>query len=158
MTLIIELSKVEPFEIELLIPDTNTLIRQAKQPSQIVAVVGAPGVPGPPGPAAYTVTAAEALGGNRAVTVDGYHATPATLDKLIGITTGAVSLGEDATVVRWGIMTEPSWTWTADQPIFVGAAGVLTQTPPVSGTVRRIAWAVSPTQISIDLFPTIRLA
>jgi len=125
-------------------------------PSAVVSIIGPRGVPGPAANQ-VTVTAQEALGGHRAVTADGFHATPALLDKLAGISTGAASIGETATLQRSGLMAEPSWTWTPDAPVFVTAAGVLTQTPP-SGTARRVAWAISATEINIDLFPIIQLA
>lgn len=133
---------------------TNAIARQ--NPSAVVGVIGPRGAQGPSGNQ-VTVTAQEALGGHRAVTADGYHATPSLLDKLAGISTGAASLGDTANLQRSGLMTEPSWTWTPDAPVFVGAAGVLTQTPP-SGTARRIAWAISATEINVDLFPIIQLA
>ncbi|MEM9968501.1 MAG: hypothetical protein AAF755_10405 [Pseudomonadota bacterium] len=116
-------------------------------------------VVGPPGPAgnAKTVVAAEPLGGHRAVTVDGYLADQLTLARLAGITKAAGALGALVEYQRDGFMSEPSWNWTPNQPIFVGAFGVLTQTPPVTGSVRRVAWPVSPTEINIDLFIPIQL-
>lgn len=133
---------------------TNAIAR--KNPSAVVSVIGPRGAQGPSG-AQVTVTAQEALGGHRAITADGFHATPSLLDKLAGISTGAASIGETAVLQRSGLMVEPTWTWTPDAPVFVGAAGVLTQTPP-SGVARRVAWAISATEINVDLFPIIQLA
>lgn len=104
------------------------------------------------------ITAAQALGLYRAVTIDGFYAdttTPASLNKYAGITTTALSLGEEKYVVKAGLMTEAGWTWTPDAPIFIGTNGTLTQTP-VSGPMRRIGWAISATQINLDPFPTIK--
>lgn len=133
---------------------TNAIART--NPSAVVSVIGPRGAQGPSG-AQVTVTAQEALGGHRAITADGFHATPSLLDKLAGISTGAASIGETAVLQRSGLMVEPTWTWTPDAPVFVGAAGVLTQTPP-SGVARRVAWAISATEINVDLFPIIQLA
>lgn len=103
------------------------------------------------------VTAQENLGGHRVITAAGFHATEATLDQIVGISTAATVVGQKVSIKSIGFMSEPSWTWTPGQPLFVTGAGVLTQTPP-TGTVRRIAWAISATEINVDLFPTIQLA
>lgn len=105
-----------------------------------------------------SVVASEPLGGHRAVTADGLHATPQTLDRLVGITLGAGPLGAAVQYVSRGLMTEASWAWQAGAPVFVGLAGVLTQTPPVSGPARRVAWALSATEINVDLQPIIQLS
>lgn len=105
-----------------------------------------------------SVIAAEPLGGHRAVTADGLHATPQTLDRLVGITLGAGPLGAAVQYVSRGLLTEPSWAWQADAPVFVGLSGVLTQTPPATGPARRVAWALSATEINVDFFPTIKLS
>ncbi len=102
-----------------------------------------------------TVLAAQPLGGHRAVTVDGFHADPEDADSLAGITTAAGAAGSVVDVVVKGPMVEPSWNWTPGQPVFIGALGVLTQNPSTTGLIRRIAWAVSPTQINVDLMPPI---
>lgn len=101
------------------------------------------------------VIAAEALGGNRAVTVDGFHANPEDADRFGGITLTSGVLGATVGVLVKGLMTEGSWNWTPDQPIFIGPNGVLTQSPSTTGLIRRIAWAMSPTQINVDLMPPI---
>ncbi len=120
----------------------------------------APFIRGPKGDPGNTdsVVASEPLGGHRAVTADGWHATPSTLDHLVGITAGAGATGDATEYVSHGLMVEPSWTWQAGAPIFVGLDGVLTQTPPVSGLTRRVAWAISETEINVDLQPTIQLS
>lgn len=102
-----------------------------------------------------TVLAAEPLGGHRAVTVTGFHANPEDADLLAGITSAAGVLGSTVDVVVKGFVEEGSWNWTPDQPIFLGAAGVLTQNPSTTGTIRRIAWAVSATAINVDILPPV---
>lgn len=101
-----------------------------------------------------TITAGEALGGHRAVTAAGLHATDATLDLVIGITSGAAAQGDLAPYVEAGAMDEGSWSWTPGGPVFVGASGVLTQTEPV-GALKRIGTAVTATRLAVDLQPTI---
>lgn len=102
-----------------------------------------------------SVLAQENLGGHRAVTVDGFHAGPEDADRLVGISSQAGSTGATVDVVTKGLMEESSWNWNPDAPIFIGAAGVLTQTPSTSGLVRRIAWAISAKEINVDIMPPI---
>ena len=102
-----------------------------------------------------SVVAAEALGGHRAVTVDGFHASPADADKLAGISMTSGVFGATVDVVVKGLMEEGSWNWTPGLPVFIGAAGVLTQNPSTTGLIRRIAWAVSPTSLNVDILPPI---
>lgn len=102
-----------------------------------------------------TVLAAEPLGGHRAVTVTGFHANPEDADLLAGITSAAGVLGSTVDVTVKGLMSEPSWNWTPGQPVFIGSLGVLTQIPSTTGLIRRIAWAVSATEINVDLMPPI---
>ncbi len=102
------------------------------------------------------ITAAEALGLYRAVRHDGFYAS-STLNDLsayAGITTVALALGEVGNVVRTGLISDNSWTWVQNEAVFISANGLLTQTPPVL-PIRRIGWAISPTQINLDPFPII---
>lgn len=101
-----------------------------------------------------TVTATEAIGGNRAVTAAGLYPVEATLDLILGVTLGAAVSGALVEYVGSGPMTETGWAWTPGAPIYAGPLGVLTQIEPL-GTFRRIATAVSPTKITVDLQPTI---
>jgi hypothetical protein len=70
-----------------------------------------------------------------------------------GIATGAVGQGETARVQVYGPLREPSWSWTAGLPIYVGTNGSLTQSAPTTGWLQQIAVADSPTQIFIDPQP-----
>lgn len=53
-------------------------------------------------------------------------------NKVIGLSTGAVSQSAQATIQSYGELVEPSWNWTQDVPVYLGADGYLTQTPPAS--------------------------
>jgi hypothetical protein len=128
---------------------------------------GATGATGPAGPAGLTVEifdAGETLGGNRAVKVHSdnraYYvsaSTPTDIGKACGITTGATTIGSSATIQRFGLMTEPSWTWVPG-PVYVGVNGALTQTPPASGFVQAIGEAITATSLFIQPWPAIQLA
>lgn len=103
-----------------------------------------------------SITSAMALGLFRAVTFSGIYCEPDidSLSEYAGVTTVAVGLGETTKVVKSGLITEGSWSWTPNAPIFVGTLGVLTQTPGAL-PIRRIGWAISATQIILDPFPII---
>lgn len=119
---------------------------------------GADGEPGVAGGVVVQCTVGEALGGHRVVVLNAAaaavyasNAVPEHLHKVLGLTTGAVILGAEATVQTGGEMTEPTWAWTLDAPIFLGANGLLTQTPPVSGFLLVVAFPVTATKIFIKL-------
>lgn len=99
-----------------------------------------------------------ALGGHRVVRATtpgnvGYvdPSDPAQAHAALGLTVGAASGGTAVEVQYAGAMTEPSWSWTANLPIFVGAAGVPTQTPPSVGFHAPIGVAVSATSMVIQI-------
>lgn len=133
---------------------------------QIVTVgeAGPAGADGVDGGAEITKTATVALGGHRAVVPDAVggviYADSSTLthrDKVLGITTGAVSAGASATIRTYGELTEPSWAWTLDEPVFLGLTGLLTQTPPSSGFVQRVGFPTAATKLFIDIDDAVTL-
>lgn len=107
--------------------------------------VAAPGPQGPAGVAeqirAPTLTADGALSGHRAVRPTGAgtveyaeNQTAAHAHGPLWVTTAAAADGAPVTAIAYGTVTEPSWTWTAGQPVFLGAGGALTQTAPTAPT------------------------
>lgn len=107
-------------------------------------------------------TAGEDIGGHRVVIqyTDGcvYYASN-TSDShkhaILGITTGAVSSGNTATIQTYGELTEPSWTWTPGLPVFLSTNGLLTQTAPSSGFVLVIGTAQTATKLFVSIKPPI---
>lgn len=92
---------------------------------------------GPAGGTATTETAGEALGGHRIARLDAggdavyaSNDVPADALSVLGLTLGAAVLGDPIDVQRMGEVTEPSWTWSLDQPVYLGTNGGLTQTAP----------------------------
>ena len=121
-------------------------------------VDGADGAPGVAGGVVVLCTAGEALGGHRVVVLNAAaeavyasNAVPEHLHKVLGLTTGAVILGAEATVQTGGEMIEPTWAWTLDAPIFLGENGLLTQTEPTTGFSLVVAFPVTATKIFIKL-------
>lgn len=129
-----------------------------REPEIVLLDVGTQGPPGPPGEVGQSYVefpAAAPLGGHRAVrlvlgqAVYADSAEVADANLVLGITRGAVVAGALAQIQTAGLMSESSWAWTPDQPVFVGAAGTLTQAPPAAGFSLVIGIATGPTQIHI---------
>lgn len=117
---------------------------------QVVVTDGVRGQDGTNTQATFDKTAAVDLSGHRVVTPrsDGTveYATnlePADATAPIWLTLGAALAGEPVSVVAFGEVVEPSWNWTSGLPIFLGADGVLTQTPPTAPAVFILQLAAS---------------
>lgn len=121
---------------------------------------GATGPAGPPGAAALTVTAGAALSGHRIVYLDAagkaqYASNQTASHALIalGLTLGAAALDEAVSVQRSGEVTEPSWSWTLEQPVYLGDTGLLTQTAPTSPALfqRIVGFPTAATKLFLAL-------
>lgn len=101
--------------------------------------------------------AATNLGGNRVVFInssdEAEYADNTVLTNtniVLGLTTGAVSIGEIARIQTYGQMTEPTWSWTLEQPVFLGTNGLLTQTHPTAPAFALVVgFPVTPTTLMI---------
>lgn len=110
--------------------------------------------------------AAVTLSGHRVVTpqADGQlnyasNDNAAHLAAPLWITVGAASPGASVDVLLFGLMIEPSWSWTPG-PVYLGTNGVLTQTPPAApGAVFivQVGTATSPTSLFVDRAPSIKI-
>ena len=104
----------------------------------------------------YAGTAGAVISGHRAVyvsTTDGkvYPSIPdATSRFCIGVTIGAAASGASVSVRVSGIITEPSWTWTMAQPVWLGASGALTQTQPTTGALFQVGVPLGATALRIE--------
>ena len=121
---------------------------------------GAQGPIGPAGGAALTVTAGAALSGHRVVYLDAaekaqYASNQTASHALIalGLTLGAAALDDPVDVQRSGEVTEPSWSWTLEQPVYLGATGLLTQTAPTSPALfqRIVGFPTAATKLFLAL-------
>lgn len=145
----------------------TTVLEAPGGQSGMVALVGAPGprgIPGPDGGTALQYPAGESLGGHRMVVLDDAaeaiyadNGTPAHAVKVLGITTGAAAAGDAATIQTGGELTEPSWAWTLNQPVYLGTNGTLTQTPPVAGFSLIVGFPITPTTIYMAIGQPITL-
>ena len=162
-----DLVTIEEIHILAQQPDDSVLVEQVEV-VEVLAVAeqgppGPPGEDGAPGSGGGASNVMEyvadgALGGHRIVRATaagkvGYvdPSDPDQAHATLGLTTGAVADGALASVQFAGPITEPSWSWTPNLPVFVGAAGVPTQTPPSSGFHAPVGVAVSATSMVIQL-------
>jgi len=106
------------------------------------------------------LTAAVSVGGHLVVTTDASgQAIPASNSvaahalAIAGITTGAAVSGAPATVQFAGELTEPTWAWTPDLPLFLGANGLLTQAVPVAPAAFALVMGYAITSTKILLHP-----
>lgn len=112
-------------------------------------IQGIQGVPGPKGDKgdqgprgqsggiSYDYPAAIHLSGHRMVTLDesgaAIYASNSNLghaNRVVGMTTNAAVPGDQVTIQKFGELTEPSWNWQLDKPVYLAADGFLTQEPP----------------------------
>lgn len=116
---------------------------------------GLTGDPGPAGDASIVLaaTAVRDLSGHRVVKVFSgqadYPDRTGDYNARLGVTQGAALEGDAVQVSLAGPLTEPSWSFTPG-PVFVGDAGALTQTVPISGPIIRVGSAISATELIVD--------
>ena len=115
-----------------------------------LAVQGPPGPPGPIGPAGGTTiitrTTVAPIGGHRVVIQEAAgtvsyadHTDPAHADMALGLTIEAADAGDEIQILVGGETIEPSWAWDVTRPIYLGANGLMTQTPPTTGFLQQVA-------------------
>lgn len=154
----------------LLVTETQILTEQVEEITILsVAEQGPPGATGPIGPSggsALTVTAGPALGGHRLVVMDGadtaQYADPTNLSHagiVLGMTVGAVVAGQPLNVIRLGEITEPTWNWTLNQPVYLGLNGVPTQTlPPTAVFSLVVGFPITSTKLFVSIREPIVIA
>lgn len=146
--------------------DSIVVLNEAETDIIQLNAAGPQGIPGTSG-TTTTKIAGTAIGGHRAVILDAaglaHYADNQTLshrDSVYGITLNAAGSGSEIQIeIPTGGITEPSWNWTPQQPIWLGANGTLTQTVPSSPAVFRriIAFATTATQIVVGFREPITL-
>lgn len=127
---------------------------------------GPQGVAGPAGPTgaqAVLRTADQALGGHRIVrstgagTVD--YADASQLlhgDDTLGLTTNAAAAGDAVNVLTFGSITESSWAFVPQQPVFLGANGLLVQVPAAEAAfLQQVGYAEAADTLFVDIDPPI---
>lgn len=148
-----------------------TIIKELIQLGTVVSpglqgLPGPPGREGPPGPAGLPgsgsgtgvlALAGIDLSGHRVVRAQGDGSvtyasaeSPSDVWSILGMTTGASQVGAEVPVVTYGEVSEPTWSWTPDRPVYLGSDGVLTQvvpTFPSSAFSLIVGFALTPTKL-----------
>lgn len=108
-------------------------------PQGIPGVQGLPGAPGAAGDVSFVYPAASAISGHRIVTLDeqgkaiyASAAIAAHANRIVGMTMNAAAANDALNVKKFGEVTEPSWNWQLDLPVYLDADGFLTQMPPAA--------------------------
>lgn len=154
-------------EITVVTQATVTSLVQQIEP-KITLITAGVGLQGPPGPRGLAGTALNVelaqvdIGGHTAVVMDlngrCIIADPTNPHhfSVTGITANAVIAGNEVELVTTGSLEHLGWTFTVGSPIFLGLAGVLTQTLPINAVFSKVlGTAVSPTRVSLDFQPAI---
>lgn len=121
-----------------------------------MAQYGMRGEKGDVGNQNFNITAAEIIGGHRAVLASGYYATSTgTLAEAlcIGISSGSAEIGTNIDVQPDGkIIDMVGWNWTSAEMIYLSTAGGLTQTIPTPGSwYVTLGVALSATSMLINI-------
>lgn len=119
---------------------------------------GPAGPPGPSGGDVVVLPAATDVGGHRVVRSTGEYAGYADAynadhgDDVLGLTLGAATAGDDVQVQTGGTINEPSWDWTPEEPVFAGADGIPTQSPPTDAAfLLVIGFAITSTSMRVRI-------
>ena len=78
------------------------------------------------------------------------------INSILGLTITSASTGGNVNVQRTGVVDDDSWSWDAGK-VWLGANGVLTQSPPSVGFDVLIGTAVSSTRIILNIQDSILL-
>lgn len=134
--------------------------------AQVASLLAGSGIGGSVAELKRSGIAAVALSGHRVVTpqVNGQlnyasNDNAVHLAAPLWITTGAASPGSSVDVLLTGLMVEPSWSWTPG-PVYLGANGQLTQSPPAAPGalfLAQVGTATSPTTLFVDRAPSIKI-
>jgi len=103
-------------------------------------------------------TAAEAIGGQRFVIVN----TDDELEyadcdilshghRIYGISQNAGAAGDLITVLLRGEIENTGWAFDIEKPVFLGSSGLVTQTPPTSGFVLNVGYALASTILDVRI-------
>jgi hypothetical protein len=146
------------------IESSGIVISEEEVQSSVVLANGPQGPQGPPGPSTQLIYVPTSInvGGNRAVSINTagllYYPDPATeANPIIGITTYAGNIGDMVEVQLVGIMTEPSWNWVGNTPIYLASNGALTQTTPTTGILHVVGFPIAQNRIFIEKQPPVIL-
>jgi len=119
---------------------------------------GPQGIPGTAAGTFLQYPAGLALSGHRMVVLDDQekviYADNSILshaNKVLGMTTGASVLNDISTIQVNGSISEPSWNWELEVPVWLSTNGLLTQVFPTYGFSLIIGFPLTSTNLFIDI-------
>lgn len=132
--------------------------KQGKPGPSGKGVKGDKGDRGPPGSdgGIVVVTAGSVIHGRRVIRIEnGFAHAPDLLNnshasQVLGISIQAAMEGNPFSVCVSGPMNYSSWSWNPGY-IYCNSDGVLTQDPPATGWLQRVARVISPNNIIVDI-------
>lgn len=156
-------------EVSVLVDREVDVVIEESAPQEVIVTESEQGPPGPRGPigpsggSALSVTAGQDIGGHRLVLLnaqgDAIYADARQLshaEVVVGLTVFAAVQGQSIDIVRAGIVEEPSWSWVADQPVYLGLDGVPTQTlPPGALFGLVVGFPIALTKLFMSIKPPI---
>lgn len=174
MSDLIELTNQEFVLVEEQVPTTIEIVGEgtlvvAEEQLTIVseAIQGPQGIPGPRGEKGETGgtdivrPASIDLSGHRVVLLDGQggaiyasNADHTHANRIVGMTKHAAVAGAPVALAIYGEVVEPSWNWNVDLPVYLGADGFLTQTPPEAPAAKFsvvVGFPISATTLFINI-------
>ena len=118
----------------------------------------------PPAQAQELIQAGQTLSAYKAIVPDGsgafvyadnqnlHHASI-----VYGLTKQAINNGSAGIAQTYGPVSNDTWAWELEKPIFLATEGELTQTPPVSGFSLIVAYPITATSIFMSIGEPIML-
>jgi hypothetical protein len=152
---------ITPDELKALLVAGGLLTQDAAD--EMYAPIGTTGNGGDPSNALDPLPAASSLSALRIVSRVGNSYTysdPSSTNSvwaISGLTAQAVGLGEVFTPVRDRTISDAAWNWELGKPIFLGAAGALTQFPPTNNHLVIVGRALNPQTLFIQIEEPIQL-
>lgn len=135
-------------------PTAVAVDRPAHYPVEVVTR-GPKGDKGDPGGTTFQRPASAALSALRVVYESEGAVAPADpadeyqVGQIVGLTVSAAgAAGVQVDIQSSGAVDDAGWSWT-DGPVFLGADGALTQTPPTAGWEVVVGWPLSPTRLNL---------
>jgi hypothetical protein len=109
----------------------------------------------------YRSAVVEPIAGHRVLsTVNGNPVLADFMDtqlanSVLGLSLNAAAIGQRLAIATYGEITEVSWNWVPNLPIFLAGDGLMTQTAPTLGALLRVAYAQTAKTIFFNPGPVI---
>ena len=148
-----------------LIPAQNPIVVSVQVPQVITIEVnrGQKGDPGDSGNSAPVLPVTQNISALRILSnLNGQYDYANPLDPIaawaiVGISLQSINSGGLLAPVNNRVVTDQSWSWVRGSPVFLGANGTLTQTPPTAGNLVTVARVFDAKTLFIHIEDPIRL-